>query len=290
MTFAQRQLSISFSLDSGTFDGNNNTATLSGYRAHALIEHAGGPSDGTLDLTIYGMKQSMMDQLSTLGMQINLVPKNTIVVTAGDKGAGGGSTVFLGYILAAYADFKGQPEVAFHVTAHTGLPQAVAPAQASSYRGSTDVATIMQSLATMMGLRFENSGVQGKLVNPYFSGSAKSQMRKCADAAGINATIIDGTLAIWPRGGFRNGQIPLVSPDTGLKGYPSYTAYGIMLETLYNPSIGFGQKIQVHSSLKPANGEWAVYSLSHDLAAETPGGNWHSTILAYNPKFPTPVK
>jgi hypothetical protein len=290
MTFLRRRLNITFSLDSGTFDGSNNTTTLTGYRAHALVNHAGGPSDGTLDLTVYGMKRSMMDQLSTLGMQINLVPKNTISVSAADDSNSNGSTVFVGYILAAYSDFHGQPEVAFHITAHTGLPQAVAPAAASSYRGSTDVATIMQSLATMMGLRFENSGVQAKLMNPYFSGSAKSQMRKCADAAGINASIIDGALCIWPRNGARNGQIPLVSKDTGMEGYPTYTAYGIMVSTLYNPSIGMGQKINVQSDLKPACGEWAVYWLNHDLQSEMPNGRWHTQILAYNPKFPTPVK
>lgn len=290
MTFAQRQLTISFSLDSGTFDGSNNTVTLSGYRAHALVQHAGGPSDGTLDLTIYGMKQSIMNQLATLGQRYNLLTKNTIVVQAGDKNGGTPSTVFIGYIISADADFNAQPEVSFHVTAHTLGPQAVAPVAASSFRGSADVATIMQSLATTMGLQFENSGVQGKLMNPYFSGSAKSQMRDCARAAGINATVIDGKLCIWPKRGFRNGQVPLVSPDTGMKGYPTFNALGIMVETLYNPSIGFGQKINVQSSLPPANGEFTVYRLDHDLASELPGGNWHSTILAFNPKLPVPVQ
>jgi hypothetical protein len=52
-----------------------------------------------------------------------------------------------------------------------------------------------------------------------------------------------------------------VSSKTGMEGYPTYTAYGIMLSTIYNPSIGFGQKIKVESTLKPANGEWAVYGL-----------------------------
>jgi hypothetical protein len=288
MTFQRRRIDVSIALKSGTFDGSNNKTSLTGYRAHASIEHAGGPSDGTLDLTIWGMKRTMMDQLSTLGMQINLVPQNEVTVTAGNDGENG-SVVFSGYILQAYADVKGQPDVSFHISAHTGLPQSVIPAEPTSYRGSADVATIMSSLATSMGLKFENSGVNVKLPNPYYPGSYKTQMRQCAEAAGINASIIDGTLCIWPKNGSRNGQIPLVSSATGMEGYPTYTAYGIMLSTIFNPSIGFGQKIKVESSLKPANGEWAIYGLSHDLACEIPNGRWHSQVLAYNPKYPTPV-
>jgi hypothetical protein len=289
VTFQRRRLDISITLATGTFDGDNNQSTLKGYRAHASIQHAGGPSDGELDLTVWGMKQSMMDQLSTLGMQINLIPKNAVTVTAGNDDDLG-SLAFSGYILSAYADMRGQPDVSFRMTAHTGLPQSVIPATATSYRGSADVATIMSSLATQMGLKFENSGVNTKLSNPYYPGSYKSQMRACAEDAGINATIYNGTLCIWPKNGSRNGQIPLVSSKTGMEGYPTYTAYGIMLSTIYNPSIGFGQKIKVESTLKPANGEWAVYGLDHDLMSEVPNGRWHSQVLAYNPKYPTPVK
>jgi hypothetical protein len=286
---SQRRLSTTFQLQSGNFgNGAGNVATLRGFRASARVRHAGGPSDGTLDLTVWGMTETMMNQLSTLGMQINLVPKNTVVVSAGDNN-GTPTTVFLGYILQAWADFSQQPEVPFHITAHTGLPQSVIPAQATSYRGQVDVGTIMSGLATSMGLKFENSGVQVQLRNPYFAGSYKSQMRECAEAAGISASIINGTLAIWPKNGSRGGAIPMVSPDTGLVGYPAYNAYGIMIETLFNPSIGFGQKINVQSSLQPACGEWAVYGLDHELDEEVPdGGRWHSRILAYNPKFPTP--
>lgn len=282
MTFQKRRLDISISLGgSGTFDGSNNQTNLTGYRAHAQIQQAGGVSDGVLDLTIWGMKQSMMNQLSTLGMKLNLVTKNSITVTAGND-SDNGAVVFVGQIITAESNYQGQPEVSFHIVAHTGLLSSVVQATPTSYRGSADVATIMASLATQMGMKFENSGVNVKLNNPYFSGSYKTQARQCAKAANINAVIINGTLCIWPKDGSRNGQIPLISPDTGLEGYPTFTAYGIAFSTLFNPSIGFGQKIQMQSSLKPATGQWTVYSLNHDLMAEIPDGRWHSQVLAQN--------
>lgn len=285
----QRRLATTIQLGTGDFgNGTGNVATLRGYRASARIKHAGGPSDTTLEMTIWGLSRSVINKVATLGAKLNLVPKNTIVVSAGDNN-GQPTTVYLGYILQAWADFGAQPEVPLHITAHAGLPQAVIPALATSYRGSVDVGTIMNGLATSMNLKFENSGVSVQLRNPYFSGSYKSQMRECAEAAGINATIINGTLAIWPRFGFRNGSISLVSKATGMANYPTYTDLGIMLKTIFNPSIGFGQKIKVESSLEQATGEWVVYGLNHALDEEIPdGGLWESDILAYSPKRATP--
>lgn len=296
MALVQRKLRATITLaaiegQAQTFQnsGGADTVVIENLRMLAEILHAGGPSDGTLDLTVYGLSLSTINRLSTLGMQINLVPKNAIVLEAGDDQSGM-ATVFTGYILAAFGDFNASPDVSFHLSAHTLAPQAVIPAKASSFPGSADIATIMSGFATQLGLKFENSGVTGSLSNAYFSGSTKTQAQACVDAAGIFWNHGEGgTLAIWPKNGARDGQVPLVSPQTGMKGYPTYTAYGIMVETLYNPSIGFGGKIQVQSSLQAACGTWAVYGLGHHLQSETPDGQWFSTVLCYNPKFPTPV-
>lgn len=294
MTFVQRALEVTFGLSADapvkSFDGSGgaNELTLSGLRMSSRIQKAGGPSDCTMDLTVYGMTKSQMDQLSTLGMQINLVPKNTVVLLAGDKDTGM-TTVFSGYILAAYADYKAQPEVAFRVTAHAGLPQSVISTTPTSIKGSADVAETMSGLAGRMNLIFENNGVSGKISSPYLSGSLRNQAQVFAEAAGISMLIDLGTLAIWPRNGNRNGDAVEVSKNTGMEGYPTYTAYGIMIETLFNKQIQFGKLIKVVSTLKPANGEWSVYGLNHSLDCQVPGGKWQSTVMAYNPKFPTPV-
>jgi len=291
MALIERRLGATISLASGSFSEGGNTAKLpSGLRMSAYLQNAGGLSDGTLDLTIYGMTRSLMNQLSTLGMQINLVPKSPITLTAGTDGAM--STAFNGYILSAYADYNASPEVAFHIMAHTLGAFAAAPAEASSFRGPADVATIMSGFATKMGLRFENSGVQTKLPNCYFSGSLRDQAQACVKQAGISWNSGElGTLAIWPKNGTRNGKIPVLAPPPkgSMIGYPTYTAYGIMLRNLYEPSIGLGQKVKVESSVL-TTGEWQVYGLGHRLDCEVPNGKWETTVMAYNPKHPTPVR
>lgn len=289
MAFKKRVIQVTIQLASGSFSSGGDTVTLPPLRTVCRVNKAGGLSDSTLDMQIYGMSLSLMNQLSTLGVQINLVPKNSIVVTAGNEGESLG-TVFVGYILQAYSSFAGVPDVPFHVTANTAGPFAAQPAPVSSFKGPASATTILSGIATKMALKFENSGVNVQLSNPYYYGSLMSQLRDCVRDANVDWIIDNGTLAIWPKYGSRGGQVPLIAQGSGLIGWPSYNPYGIVVTSEFNPSIGFGQKIEVRSQDLPrANGMWTVYSLDHELAAEMPGGKWQSVIGGYNPNNPTPA-
>jgi hypothetical protein len=96
-------------------------------------------------------------------------------------------------------------------------------------------------------------------------------------------------LTIWPKGKARGGAIPLISPDTGMVGYPTLSARGIIVTTYFNPSISFGKNIKLQSSLELANGEWNVNSLVHTLEAEIPKGQWITRLEATDQNFPTPL-
>lgn len=296
MTFVQRRIDVQFTLAPGplgqqrTFGNTGkDTAVLSGFRTSARIEKAGGLSDSTMDLRMWGVAESTMNELATFGYQINAIPRNRVVVTAGDLGAAT-STVFDGYVTEAYIDFGHLPDVSLVAKAQVGIPFSAIPAVATSFRGTAAVATIMSGFAALMGLKFENSGVTTTLANPYYSGSVKEQAQKCVDAGGIMWNRgDDGVLAIWPRDGSRGGQVPIISPETGMVGYPSFNAYGVMLRTLFNPSIGFGQMVEVRSSLSGASGRYSVYMLSYDLESQVPNGKWFADVGGYNPARPTPV-
>lgn len=283
----QRLINVRFKRARGSFSEGGNEVLLSGLRVSCSIIKAGGNSMGTAEFKVYGMTLSLMNQLSTLGMKIQLQPRDLVSIEAGTEGQM--STVFIGSVYSAYADLQAAPDVSLVVLAHTGGWESVTSADPLSFQGSTDVGQIMSGLATKMGLAFENSGVNVKLSSPYFFGSPRNQAQACAIAADINWSIDDGKLAIWPKNGARNGAATLVSPRTGMVGYPSYTAQGIMVRSLWNPNIGFGGKIQVESDLKPACGTWTVFGLAHNLDSKAPRGQWFSTIQAYNQNFVGPV-
>lgn len=260
--------------------------TLRGYRMAAAIKKQGELSMGELQLRIAGLPLSLMNQLATLGRLPFSTRRNIVTVSAGDEQSGIG-VCFQGTITGAWADFKGAPEVVFYITAMAGVDASLAIMPPSSFQGTADVATIMAGLAQVMGYSFENNGVTAQLSNPYFPGTAMQQMRACAEAAGIEMTVENQTLIISPRGVARGSRIPLVTPSTGLIGYPSFTNTGIAGTTLYNPSIGFHSLIEIKSDLQPACGRWRITSLTHELESETPGGSWFTNFMASEPRYVT---
>jgi hypothetical protein len=195
------------------------------------------------------------------------------------------------------------------------LPAGFVPAAPSSYPGNADVATILSGIATALGWGFENNGVQVKLSNGYFPGTARQQIHDIARAANIELYEDHGgakvTLAIWPKTGTRGGQIPLISAATGLIGYPKFQSNGMSFTTLFNPNIRLGARIQMQSSTGQAaqnapasaglpagtqsggpNGLWYVAAagggaLSHDLSSQLPDGPWFTHCSCVRVPGPT---
>ncbi|NPT59112.1 baseplate hub protein [Paraburkholderia elongata] len=280
MTFAQKAIALTISLGTGQFgETGADTVTLTGLRVRAEIQQFGGDAMPQVQLLVYGLPAAMINQLTAIGSINNAVLyKNSVLIAAGDSGSAL-TTIYNGTIWQAWGDYNQLPDTALNISAVGGLAASLKPVGASSYPGTADVAAIMQDLAKTMGINFVNNGVSVKLSNPYFPGTALSQVRECARAADIYFTIDNGTLQIWPKGGARNSTIPLISPSTGMVGYPTFSSNGLMVTTMFNPSVVIGGVIQVQSSITPASGKWIATQISHSLESETPGGQWFTHIL-----------
>lgn len=168
----------------------------------------------------------------------------------------------------------------FRIEALAGLYTQVAPAEPTSVKGSADVAQTIERIAKAAGYRFENNGVNVKVMNPYVWGDANHQMKALADAAGIQWVIDRDTVAIWSTGKARQGDATRVSPSSGLVGYPAFTSSGIEVTTTFNPTLQYGGTIEVESQLKPACGKWNIVNLDHMLESELPRGKWFTTVSA----------
>lgn len=277
MTFAKKRIDVSFSLANGNFGSGGNSANLSGLRVQAMIENAGNQSMGQLECAIYGLPLTMMNQLTTLGTNFNLTPNNTITLSAGDDG-GAISPVFKGTISVAFADMRAAPQTCLRVSAYAGLTAAVQPAQPTTVAGSQDVSTLMKQIAEKGQLTLEDAGVNCKVMNPYLPGAPRQQALALAKAAGIDMTIDRDKLVIVPVDKVRQGAVPLISPETGMVGYPAYRQGGIDVTTLFNPNFQQFGSVKVQSDLKPACGTWRVVRLDYDLESETPRGKWYCTL------------
>lgn len=321
MAFTERQIEITIKLapNSRTNQPNKfvqtgtDLLTVRGLRTSVRIANSGALSGGRATINIWGLSPSTMNQLSTLGPVYNVVALNTVTVKAGNISrdpSTGSAIAFSGTIVNGYANYDAMPNVPFIIEANSGLGQAIAPADPSSFTGDTSVATIMSGFARQSNLGFENNGVTGVLSNPYFPGNLKQQIEACAKAARIEHQTINGnTLAIWPKGSYRTSQsttVPVISEQNEtLIGAPAFTQAGIIVRAVFNPLVSFGALVSIRSSVLdrivasqsgafninkvPTDSRWAVTKIDHALDAQVPGGQWMSTIQAWNPFSAKPI-
>ncbi len=277
-SFAKKILEAALTLEGGFFSSGTNTLVLSGLRMSLEVEKGGQPSKNAAKLRIYGMTEQDMDSATTTAFKALGVRKNLLRVRAGDEGSL--AVVFQGEITGAWAVYHEPPGLYFQVEALSGYYPAVVPVPPRSFSGGAAVAQIMETLAASMGYAFDNAGVDAVLSNPYLSGSDFQQAQALAEASGIDWGVDDGTLWIAPPGQPRAGEAPLVSPETGMIGYPTFDKEGLEVRALYNPAFKHGGVIKVESSIRPARGVWRVHGLKHHLESERPGGKWETTLKA----------
>jgi hypothetical protein len=273
-TYARRKIDLKFN-----YDGQQEV-TLRGLRVSVSIHKTGMPGYSTADIRVYGMSLSLMNALSTLGKIVGRVErKNIVSVSAGDYGKPA-ALIYIGTISEAWADFAGVPEAVFQIQSFSALIDKMKPVPPTSYAGSVDAATVIQTMATSAGYGFENNGVSVMIDTPYYPGTIIEQMEQCARTGHFNLTHDMNTVAIWPIDGTRGGQVPKLIASARV-GYPNYTGAGVAFKTLYNPQIIFGGTVEIDTIVAPAKGKWVVNVLNHTLESETPGGAWFTEMEGY---------
>lgn len=252
------------------------TITFSNLRASLDVDKAGGMMMGTGKAKIYGVPREIMDEVTTLQWRPRTLLANTVTVYAID-----GQTrtmVFHGNVVNAWGDYQSAPDVYLYIHAQSAFFEQTQTPPPRSYNGPVLVAKIMELLAGELGVSFENNGVTAVLASIYLRGSNVDQIRALAKAAGIDYYLDGKTLAICPANQPRAGVAPVLSPSTGMVGYPTFDGYGVTLHSLFNPAVIHGGQIKVESSVGPASGFWIVTSVSLRLESEKPGGAWFMTI------------
>jgi hypothetical protein len=280
MAFSQRILKFQFQLGKGDFGtAGADTVDLSGYRASVNIVKS-GYSMAQADVRIWGLPLDLMNKLTVLNkLGMGEFRSNTITIMAGDEDSGV-AACFKGNVFEAWADGRDPPDVLFHVSAFTSFFDSTTIIPPTSYKGSVDAAFVLSGIAAQIGYGFVNSGVTAKISNPYYPGNVKAQIASVCEAANClyDYNEAERILYVWPKDKSRDGLVVKVSPDAGMIGYPSFSQNGIQFATIYNPNLTFGRAIIMESQFKPANGQWVVMSLAHQLDALVPNGMWITDV------------
>lgn len=275
MTYKKRNLKFQFTLKEGLFDDQgNDTLTIDNNKAEVEIGAYGGIAGTNMEARIFGLSLNNMAALSYKGIQYNGSKQNLMKVWADDK------PIFIGSITSCFADLNQMPDAPLIISAFsTGFDQSIT-APPFSREGVASVAEIIQSISAGIGYTVVNSGVNAKVENPYFTGDPISQIHQVAELAGINIDFRLGAIYIWPQSGNVDDTIPLISPATGLLGYPIFTRTGITFQCVYSDLILRGRKIQLETSLPNGSGVYTIQSATHHLSSWTEGGPWATIVYA----------
>lgn len=274
---SSKQLKFVITMGTARFDEEgSDRITLVGYRAIADVDKAGGMMMSTLRAKIYGVRQADMNTVTTLQWKPNTKIANAVEVFALDGGVE--TLIFAGNIVNAWGDYQSMPDAYLHIQAQAAYFNQLLSSKPRSFKGRIDVAKVMGQIALDLGYVFENNGVSVQLSDVYLANTGIEQAKELEKMAGIKMYLDDKVLAITPLHGPRAGPIPDISAASGLVGYPTFDGVGVCFQTLFNPAITFGGRVNLQTDLTQAAGEWIVTSVAYRLESEKPNGAWFANI------------
>lgn len=288
MAFSYRSIDVEITLKEGFFQGSENKITLTGHRVNCLIRNPGGYSSGTMQCAIFGLSERLMNQLTGIGViqTQNIGNEITIITKLIDRfGKKDIAIAFKGWIAMAWADFNNQPDAMLNIVAQGGYPFYTKPVEASSFQGEVSAATIMRSFAKEQGYELQDYGVQHIFYDYTFNGNTIDKIQECARAGDFNYIIddVNSKLVIYPHGVTINEEIPLISSETGMIGYPTFNENGVMVQCLYNKNIKEASQVQIKSSLPTATGKFSAFDIMHTIESENNQGSgaWYTNFMAF---------
>jgi hypothetical protein len=262
-------------LGEGEFSDGTNTRIIEGLATTADIKKAGLPEKNTANIKIANLKLDELEKLTFLAFRPLQSRKNKIIVEAGEKDKEL-SVVFKGDITASYPDFSSAPDIFLNIEAMTAGWSLQMNTSPTSVNGEADAGKLFEQFATAAGFGFINNGVSATVRNTTFNGSPIEKAQQLARE--INKElIIDDENFILQEWNQPQGEAVVISPESGLIGYPSFTSDGISAKSFFIPALKFGGQIKLETVLPRASGFWKITNLSHQLSAYT-NGEWSSTF------------
>ncbi|EMA4783461.1 hypothetical protein AB6F55_08145 [Providencia hangzhouensis] len=287
MAFNRKRIRLTLKLngkDEVFTSDNKNKLSAVGLRISAEVSFGYGSPAPYARVRVYGLPQETMNKLITAKFQ-QVKTLRTLITIEAAEGEGDFAQVFSGGIFMALPEYSEAPNVSIVIEAISAVFESKLPTPAESYEGSHSVAEIISGICKRIGFSFESNNVNAMVDNPYLTGSDLEKIRWLCVNNDLDLYLGNNSVAIAPKGAPRNIKIAVISPDTGLIGYPVITNIGATFKCLYDPSIQFGALVRVKGSqIELCNGEWRVYGLRAQLETEMDSARWFMEIVGSNLK------
>lgn len=285
MAFNRKKIRIILKLDkkdqSFTSDNKNKLSAV-GLRISAEIVYGYGSPAPYCRVKIYGLPQETMSKLISVKWLDSKALQNTITLESAE-GEDDFVRAFSGGIVVATPDYSEAPNVAIVIEAISAAFESKSASPAESYTGQVPVTDIISGICNRIGFSFENNGVSAVVENQYLSGSDIEKIRWLCIHNNIDLYLGSNSVAITQKGQPRKGRKKVISPKTGMIGYPTLTSIGVNLKCLYDPSVEFGRLVTVKDSvITAANRDWRIYGIRAQLETEMDSGRWFMELIGSN--------
>lgn len=273
----KKAIRTTITLVNDKFDDDTNQIIAEGLRTICNIQFGGGAVMPYAEIIIYGLRLDVMHKLMRVRWQDINSMLNTIRVETE------GAIVYEGNITFAYIDTSNAPNVSLRIRSITSIYEAYKPSNQRMFLGEFPVVQAIENITLDMGYRFENNGVPEDLImtDVTLGDSDLNKIRKLCRDYQIDLYIENRSITITRQGAPRNTRVPVITPKTGLIGYPVPTMQGVDFRCLYSPMIRFGGLARIADSLmETTNGDWRVFGTTIQLESEMPGGAWFIDVRA----------
>ena len=276
ITLTLRDGDVSF-----TAEGDNRLSST-GLAISTAITYGNGAISPTAQITVYGLPIETMNKLFRVQWNTMNSLLNMVKIESGEQG-GKLTTDYEGNITFATVNMNGAPNASLVITSQMAVVEKMRYTDPFIIpKGeSADVADIIKFLCDDMGFQFENNDVSHILTATTLNGSNLEKIEKLAQMCDIDLYVEQRSITICKKGASRPLKIPVISPTSGLIGYPSPDQRGLTFSCVYNPIVRFGGIIRVSgSAISVANADWRIYGLVTTLEANIPQGKWQMDVNA----------
>ena len=282
----KKVIKITLTLQDGveifTAQGDNRLSST-GLAISANITYGNGSISPTAQITVHNLPMDTMLKLMRLQWNTMQALLNTVKIEVGEQGDPL-KVAYEGNITFATINTDSAPDVSLVITSQMAVVEKMKPTEpfVVNKNEKIDAADIVRFLAHEMQYEYKNYGVSHIITDTTLNGSNIEKIANLAQMCDFDLYIDQREITICKKGGSRELKIPVITPNTGLIGYPAPDQRGIVFTCAYDPLVRFGGIVQIRESIigHVVNQDWRVYGLVATLEANIPQGKWQMNVNA----------
>ena len=292
-----RHLIVRLILNNAVFPNTNgsNSKIIRDLAMDITINKESGILSGTANVTIYGMLDSDIRAFTRFKSYPNQsVANNTIEIYAGynlDPTTQLPPLAYIGPIWTAGVDYN-DPNRPFTISSTANSTLSVANIPNTEIKGNSNLNNILNNMVAQYNKLYNEkwiytpNDVIAQVTDQTYTGSLLDQMTEAATAYKYKIQPEYPIIYVYKSGSSPTKLEIDISPQTGLLGYPRTDDLGISCRVRYNPSLHWGAKVSLKSSIFSSDSanscpifNWYINSMTSTL--QNRGNKWE-TLLKLN--------